>query len=163
VDMDGSFEHLESLLSEEKGLFESLLACLNKQKQALVGNDVERIGEVVESTKRAVWELRKVHSERQAAAARLSPSGESDLGSILQLAPRERSERMRTLVDEMRALVDGVRKANSSNMALAASGLEYLGKCVEILLGGEDELGVYGNGNDQARSATQPRLLDQSA
>jgi flagellar biosynthesis/type III secretory pathway chaperone len=161
--MESSYARLENLLLEEKALFQMLLRCLNDQKQALVSNDVEKIGEMVESTKEVVWRLRRVHSERERVSVRLSPAQGGDLTSVIAGAPAEQRERVQQVIDQMKTLIDAVRRVNSSNVILSASGLEYLSKCVEILLGQQDELVMYGNGKDSSDDPPSAHFVDHSA
>ena len=161
--MEDSLARLESLLFEEKSLFEMLLGCLKEQKEALVSNNIEQIDKMVESTKEVVWRLRHVHSERERLVADMSQTGTSGLSPVIGCAAPEQQQRMNSIIDEMKVLIDGVRRVNSSNIMLSASGLEYLSKCVEILLGQRDELVMYSNGRERGDGPVTAHFVDHSA
>ncbi|MCL2002597.1 MAG: flagellar protein FlgN [Oscillospiraceae bacterium] len=155
------WKRLISVLSEEKAIYEELLACSDEKRNAVYEGQLERLDAVVRKEQAAAARLE--HWEKQRLACMDAPEGSSDSPTLLffaTLAPGGEGEALRALHGELSELLRDLQAKNAENKVLLESRLDYAKFAIDALHT-EQSGGLYGSryGSEPPGSGLEERRL----
>lgn len=106
---DMQFDRLESVLAELVLAHETLLGLAGEHRAALTGADPTTLGSVVERTGVCLERIAALEDERRTLVSGDARNAGPSLAELADLAPANRSGRVRELGDTLRGLLERVR------------------------------------------------------
>lgn len=143
-------DQIERKLHEKIFLYNELLQCFHREKEALINMDMEFLWDVSKQKDELCERINCVQLE---LIARVDPeSGKLLSRKIIELAPEEDRSRFKALfitINKLKAEIELIRK---SNMDAADCSLKFLDEIISIISGGIRQEFVY---NDRCRFGNQ--------
>jgi len=154
---------LKEIMEEEMGVLARIDKIMKEERDVLLSNDAGRLSRLLVQ----LWELIANLNELEEERIRLVEEMASLLGipsdqiTISRIADEMGDEEMDTIIDKIKDLIEGIRRANEENRFIIEWGMEYAGFVLGILekIWGP-EVEVYGASKGQY---SQPLLVDNTA
>lgn len=155
---------LIEIISKEARLFESFLALLEEQKEALVTNDVERLSEVTGNQQEMLVKSRILNRERERIVRLLRSvnnlSDDIDVSQLLDLADEDQAARLTHLRELILSLHDQINETRNSNALLINQSREFINRTLTMLSQMNRPEGAYGR-NGTVTDCADTILLDR--
>jgi hypothetical protein len=150
-------DQLIQVISDEALLFEEFLQLLDRQKEALVTNDTDRLNQVTQLQQQKLLECRALDQrrERVIAAIKADHALEGDLSvtRLLKYADEDQSHRLTLLRDTILGLNERISESRNTNAMLLNRSREYISRIMNMLARLHTPDGTYG----RAGTARQER------
>ncbi len=169
-----SFENSPSLekwfslaesLSSETALYKDLLAVCERQKEAVIGNDVKAVAAIVEEQQSGLNALKKLKLEQDKLLSALACEDQRipKLEEILELAPIGLKDELKRLLESRQAQATKLRTEGSLNRTLIDTQLQYTSFCLDLMTGRDSIPGTYsGSGALKDDGVPRRKIIDQS-
>ena len=153
---------LERVLQEESKLYSALTACLERQRDALVGLEKDRLGAISLELESLVSDVKGVSEARSVMVSRLAAplgrKGES-LRDLAEAAPEPHRARFAALRRELLDKIKGMERVAGLCQVLAQDGMGRVNAFVKILAGLSGPSPVYA----LPRTSQGASLVDRTA
>lgn len=145
-----------TFLTQQKELMESLVDCLEKEKQSLIKEDAQSLLEIIEEKKHYINTLDNLELKRKEMYPDVNISKLEEAGLL--------NDELKGIADELRNLVDKISQLQETNYFLTQQSLEYSQQMISILRGNSKQpTPSYGaNGKIESNSGKGNSVLDQS-
>jgi|SRR5690554_4383345 flagellar biosynthesis/type III secretory pathway chaperone len=143
---------LITLLNQHNKILESLLACLEKEKQALIQEDAKVLLEIIEEKKQYISALDRLEKKREETWPGMNFTKLKETGL---LTPELKEAR-----EKMQALVKSITELQETNQLLTRQSLLYTNKIINMLQGTQKS--TYSATGKIEDSAGSKSILDQS-
>ena len=143
---------LITFLTQQNQILQSLLDSLEKEKQALIQDDIQVITEVLEDKKQDMNRLEQLEKSRREAYPDVSLSKLREFGRLtdgLEAAGKERKR-----------LAESISELQETNQMLTKQSLFHTNRLLDILLG--DRKPTYNASGKVGEQADRTSILDQS-
>ena len=120
---------LITLLEQQNKVMESILACLKKEKQALVGEDAKSLIEVIEEKKMHINLLQQVEDQREKTYPDMNLTKLEKAGLL--------TAELKEVGEEMKRLLKAMTELQESNQLLTRQSLLYTNKMISLLKGSQ--------------------------
>jgi hypothetical protein len=141
-------DQLIQVISDEALLFEEFLQLLDRQKEALVANDTDRLNQVTQLQQQKLLECRALDQrrERVIAAIKADHALEGDLSvtRLLKYADEDQSHRLTLLRDTILGLNERISESRNTNAMLLNRSREYISRIMNMLARLHTPDGTYG-------------------
>lgn len=145
--MEQDFKLLARYLNSEKDLYIEILELSKKKQQAIVDNHVNELNFIVESEKDIAGKIISIERDRMACAAdiayKLGLNDNATLMGIISVSNDDTSE-LADLLQELKAIVERVKKHNTINNDLVRIQLDYIDSFKSAFFDGQGNYGVDG-------------------
>ncbi len=136
--LDLMLEQLLGLLGQEIGLYQSMLAVINKEKAAAVGSALDALNEAGLEKENILVALRKIDQQRRRLvtdlAAKLGyPLQKLTLKKLAQEVDEPFAGRLRQASTDLKSVLSQVQEANQSTQQLFEHSLELLRGAFNLL------------------------------
>ena len=155
---------LIEVISKEAKLFESFLAFLEEQKEALVSNDIERLNAATGNQQEMLVKSRVLNRERERIVRLLRSVNnlpdDTAISQLLDLADEDQAARLSHLRDSILSLHDEIDKTRNSNALLVNQSREFINRTLTMLSQMNRPEGTYGR-NGATTDSSDTILLDR--
>lgn len=128
---------LIQIISTEALVFEEFLNLLDRQKDALVENDTDRLNEITALQQAKLQESQALNRQREeitdAIKASNLISGDVTVSRLLQIADEDQSLRLTKLQETILALNDRITEARNTNAMLLNRSREFISRTMTML------------------------------
>ena len=128
---------LIQIISDEALLFEEFLKLLDRQKDALVANDTERLNQTIELQQQKLLESQNLSRRREEVVAAIKKAnaitGDVTVSRLLAYADEDQSQRLIKLQEILLGLNDRVTEARNTNAMLLNRSREFISKTMTML------------------------------
>jgi len=128
---------LIQVIGDEALVFEEFLQLLDRQKEALVSNDTDRLNEVTELQQQKLLLSRDLNRRRERLIAALKETnaieGDVTVTRLLEYADEDQSQRLSRLRDAILALNDRINEARNTNAMLLNRSREFISRTMTML------------------------------
>jgi hypothetical protein len=130
-------DQLIQVISDEALLFEEFLQLLDRQKEALVANDIDRLNKVTQLQQQKLLESRTLDRRRDQliAAIKADQAIEDDISvsRLLEFADADQSSRLTQLREAILDLNDRISETRNTNALLLNRSREYISRTMSML------------------------------
>lgn len=159
-------EKLIDVLEEMQKTYGTIYGVSSEKKEAIVANDVQKVGEAVKKE----WELlgeaaeldeRRAELVQQIALAHGVQEEDTTLHEICAWGTPEQAERLHTLSERLNTLLSDQKKLNLENQSLINLHLEYMDYMINMFLVEPQVSSIYGNSGEVGEAeAGNKRIID---
>lgn len=128
---------LIQVIAQEAQVFEEFLHLLDRQKEALVANDTDRLADVTELQQKKLLESQSLNRRREEIIAEIKATnaleGDVTVTRLLEYADEDQSHRLVHLKEAIRELDDRIAEARNTNVMLLNRSREFISKTMTTL------------------------------
>lgn len=128
---------LIQIINDEALLFEEFLLLLDRQKEALVANDTERLNQVTQLQQEKLLESRALDRRRDQVIAAIKEAnaieGDVSVTRLLEYADENQSQRLARLREVIVSLNDRIADARNTNAMLLNRSREFISRTMTML------------------------------
>lgn len=162
-------EKMLGILYELAGVHRKIYGISLEKKEAVISNDVQRVGEIVKTE----WELLSRIGELEEQRLRLAremvrieaSAGDSEptLQEICKHSSPDEAAMLQNVAQELRTLIEEQKKINAENQALIGLHLEYMDYMTNVFLKEPQTSNIYDNsGEVEEEGMTNRGIIDSS-
>lgn len=118
---------LITLLEQQNKVMESILLCLEKEKQALIQEDAKALLEIIEEKKRHINLLEQIEKRREQTYPDVSLSKLEEAGLL--------TADLKAAGEAMKRMVKSMGELQETNLLLTRQSLLYANKMISVLKG----------------------------
>lgn len=141
-------DQLIQVISDEALLFEEFLQLLDRQKEALVANDTNRLNQVTQLQQQKLLECRALDRRREKVIAAIKADnaleGDVTVTRLIEYADEDQSHRLTLLRDTIFSLNERVNESRNTNALLLNRSREYISRIMNMLARLHTPDGTYG-------------------
>lgn len=141
---------LVNVISQEAELFESFLELLNRQRQALVDNNLAILRETTEKQREVMVESHLLNDQRDQIIGEIKAAnlfdGDVTVTRLLEYADRNQAERLMQLRDTILSLNSEIVEVRNTNALLLNQSREFIAKTMASLSKINNPEHTYANG-----------------
>lgn len=167
--MQNLTHELNSVLSEELGLYVGLLEYGKRKKAALIGNDVDEIGRLTRLESESLDRLKSAVGHRETLFAVLAKedgySGNVDIAYLMKMLPENDRGALEALRDKYKEVVRELSSLNKLNQNLLHTQLQYTSFCIDTIMQQSEPItGTYASsGQISTGGGALRRLIEREA
>jgi flagellar biosynthesis/type III secretory pathway chaperone len=162
-------EELQKTLNEILGAHRDLLDIVRTEKSALVAMDAEGTETCLINKEQAIAKLRNLEKKRILICEKLYanlqlPEADHRLSQIavaIQAVMPERAEKLRSIQNALKILIDRIKSQNTQNMKLVEASLEHLQNMKKNVMGESNPMTRTYNRSKQTQHKGEPRMLSK--
>ncbi|MBD3257652.1 hypothetical protein GF377_04410 [candidate division GN15 bacterium] len=128
---------LIQLISQESLLFEEFLELLERQKEALVANDIDLLNRVVDQQRDALRRSHTLNRERESLIEEIKQAnavdGDLTVARLLEFADENQAERLLQLKNIILDLNDKINETRNANALLLNQSREFIAHTMTAL------------------------------
>ena len=128
---------LIQVISDEASLFEEFLKLLDRQKEALVANDTERLNQITGLQQQKLLESQALNRKREKVIAAIKQAnaleGDLSVTRLLQYADEDQSQKLSQLQQSILGLNDSIAEARNTNVMLLNRSREFISRTMAML------------------------------
>lgn len=164
--MEDKILQLVKLIGEEVVIFETFLQLLNRQQEALVGNDMESLQAVTLEQEQLAVRTSQVEQRRAELVRSLSQEmnrNQSDINltELTKLVSEPESNQIRSLQSTLLKLHEQISTIKSRNDFLIKKSMEYLDNTLSYLATAGEKKATYEAENGRSVGKTRIGLVDR--
>lgn len=138
MQMNGLLTELSGLLEQETELYQALLTAIDKEKQAVIAADLEKLIETTKAKENLLLKLRILDEQRSHLLRRLAdflgePEEVLSLKNLAQMVEAPHASRLKRCRTKLLSLICEIQAANSQNHALFSHSLELVKGSMSLL------------------------------
>lgn len=138
MQLNGLLTELSGLLEQETGLYQALLAAIDKEKRAVVATDLEKLNETTKAKENLLLKLRILDEQRSHLLRKLAdflgqPEDALSLKKLSQMVEAPHASRLERCRTKLLSLIAKIQAANSQNRALFSHSLELVKGSMNLL------------------------------
>jgi len=130
-------DELIDIIGREATLFESFLALLEQQRDALAGNDLQRLNDVTSQLRERLVESQLLNQKRELVIHRIKVAnaidGDLSVTRLLELVDETQAGQLRQLRQTILGLHDKIAERRNVNAMVLNRSREYIVKMMEML------------------------------
>lgn len=161
-------ENVIGVLYELADLYREIHGISLEKKEAVVSNNVERVGEIVKTEwtllgKISDLEEKRLQMVREVLGAdAVGDSGEAALEDICKHGTPEETKELKNAAEALRALIAEQKKINAENQALIGLHLDYTDYMINVFLKEPQAGNIYGNSGEVEEENPDHGIIDSS-
>ncbi|MBM3328383.1 MAG: flagellar protein FlgN [Calditrichaeota bacterium] len=160
--MKDLIDRLIALIREEEHVLEEFLDCLNRQREAIIQNQMDAFDTSVREQESLIGRIRQLEDGRikvvKEVAAAAGTEDDITITRLIELNLGESSDDLKSLKTVLSRLVEKVRKANRVNQYLIKRSLSFIERNIDLFIDEGDTAMVY-QPNGARRSRGTPHLI----
>lgn len=155
---------LNSILSEELGLYVGLLEYGKRKKAALIGNDVDEISRLTRLESESLDRLKCAVTHRETLFAAIAKDdgyrGKVDIAYLAKKLPENDRGALEALRDKYKEVVRELSALNKLNQNLLRTQLQYTSFCIDAIMQQTEPItGTYASSGQMSMGGGAPRRL----
>jgi len=128
---------LIQVIAQEAQVFEEFLQLLDRQKEALVANDTNRLADVTELQQRKLLESQALNRRREEIITEIKATnaieGDVSVSRLLEYADEDQSQRLVHLKEAIRELDNRITETRNTNIMLLNRSREFISRTMTTL------------------------------
>ena len=157
-------DQLIQVISDEALLFEEFLQLLDRQKEALVANDTDRLNQVTQLQQQKLLECHALDRRREKVIAAIKADnaleGDVTVTRLIEYADEDQSHRLTLLRDTILGLNERINETRNTNALLLNRSREYISRIINMLARLHTPDGTYGR-SGAARQESAALAVDR--
>ncbi len=138
MQMNGLLTELSGLLEQETELYQALLSAIEKEKQAVIAANLEKLNETTKAKENLLLKLRILDERRSHLLRKLAdvlgqPENTLSLKNLSQMVAAPHASRLKRSRTKMLSLIGKIQAANNQNRALFSHSLELVKGSMSLL------------------------------
>lgn len=140
-----------------------------EKKEAIVQNDVQRVGEIVKTEWEILGQISDMEEKRLSVVRQIMNTGSKEdvhgptLDDICKMTSPKEAGELESAAEELRLLVDEQKKINAENQALIGLHLDYMNYMTNVFLKEPQTSNIYGNSGEVEDEGLDNRgIIDSS-
>lgn len=157
------------ILHQLSDLHREIYSVSLEKKEAIVQNDVQRVGEIVKNEWELLGKISDMEEQRLAIIRQIINTGATEdvhgptLDDICRMTSPNETVELESAAEELRSLVDEQKKINAENQALIGLHLDYMNYMTNVFLKEPQTSNIYGHSGEVEDEGLDNRgIIDSS-